>query len=1621
LDKQGDSLRRLIKGLDRDNDFVSRLLKAGLQRFYDVRLERLEKQKQNLPGELFVIQQELHNQTQDYLEKSTETLILIDQWERLVRLNGLLKELIKNLDGVDRVTRVGDLDVTGFHSMFNFSFSKYGLEQEMKMLDEFWSLAQDLPELRPLVTKIMFNTEMRDDSRQYLLVMSYIFSRPLSEILSVYGIELSEDQLKMMAGYFQELTDRRQTLLELSLQDDQYQPELRAKMQDLVSEFNRVLSFVEVGVRDKDKDVVEFAIKYPQLSQFGLQYYQQYPTEWKALIKTILQENNLSQELVLSMFGSINKYNQSAITYISNYFPLQFQIYSLNRLLFNTVVPKLDKVKEYVFKKENISEIEPFIIFRDAFLSNYFSSWEVNDYLLLAAKEIDVGFGNFVSEVYNLISDTGQWTRSEVIELLFKGFYLDPEISVLFDILTLKTIVDKLNSFGFQGIVVGKLISSLVKEYKDLDKFKAQIFAVLDSEYVKKYVESDSSATRKDQFIRKFIELLSEESNLTVQSWELLWRTLVTDPEIVLHKRFNLYFSRANQVGIFQGNDLEKQRKDLIEIVKETDLAYKEFEYKITHSLPIDSQDYDFYDYFLLSLDKGYLSDDDRNRESGGNYSRVTTALGVTTNGKSRGQVLEEVDHLIPSIEFKPFTGKFEFEAAEIVFTPSLETETELKSLIARVINKYDSVGEVMDEAIKAKMPQINKQMLEDLSSEDVTKRNLAEQHFVEEFNVPIGVVTANQKPEDKIENIQNLIYKSLLSDEEIDYLISLFFKQIGEDELRRYAEVVGFDNIAPMPLTDQEKAVLFEKLSEPNAVLGELLLSRSITEVMVAVTKSPAWKVFNRLADQRVKTESLAKANRNEVELVMARRNLLDLWQGQVSGTCFGGNPHYLAKNDNLITMRILYNGEIRGNVLFSIQGNKMIMIGFDPSVSLTSGLSEAKQKEFVDIVMSYIYKAAQLNDWQFLIAEPGNVGGISNRGAIGNYIISNYISDKAVEVTKEGPYCPCSGYVLKKAYQLPDKKIAELERAAEDLGAKNESFGATEADYHIDLTPPTMGLGLVPVQLLVEVGQKVVKFFQDKVLSVFQTKDIETQKAKDLEIIGQKANWLTRGLKVIFLPIHYLGRLPGVKQYIQFVKGGVRNYVDWGSEDLLFKNDTFSAGVIGSLLSSTLYNSVMAVTAFSIVASPTWMLALGGSENFLGFRPRYWMDDFPSLAGESFVYLSFMKFFGTFVNMVSEKLGFYAVINTSLDFWSSLITGFLTYFYWSGEELGWWVMGEGVASPTNVPRYALGLITGLVSSFEKIKYIPYGRFSVINSRILWENKRLLKNESISDKERMVRLAKIVGKKLSDVRQLIVLDNKVRRFFEDYGLVDLSYSQQDKDVLDRSFDEALMIIDELPELHVEALLSQDGDKQQLVEKMWADYRLRIALLSHSFPYNVRSARDRVFYDSQWQTIQNGELEYLPSGEIPKIDPWAIRLVIKFSEFYDKNFRKRRTQTDEVELNVEQEAEIKQTSVVEESSITLTGEVMLKLKIAPKTVSVRLADSAEEIVIKVPQVEGKVWEARDFLGLVEDELDKRGGDTRGNVAVKWLDYDRQWQITIIPFEYTRQLGSFEQPAMEQLN
>ena len=174
---------------------------------------------------------------------------------------------------------------------------------------------------------------------------------------------------------------------------------------------------------------------------------------------------------------------------------------------------------------------------------------------------------------------------------------------------------------------------------------------------------------------------------------------------------------------------------------------------------------------------------------------------------------------------------------------------------------------------------------------------------------------------------------------------------------------------------------------------LPDLAIDHKIEGAIKNIEKTDIWKVIKQINAHTEESKQVRARHQKTFTLVLAPRTLLDVWQGCVSGICLGDYPEHLSKRENIITVKMVKDGEMFGAALLMIQDGRAILISLNPSESFASSISRETEKQFVDEVMTGLAEIAKVNSWELLIGNPDEAGGLANRGGMKEYIVEKYI----------------------------------------------------------------------------------------------------------------------------------------------------------------------------------------------------------------------------------------------------------------------------------------------------------------------------------------------------------------------------------------------------------------------------------------------------------------------------------------------------------------------------------------------------------------------------------------------------------------------------------------------------
>jgi len=194
-----------------------------------------------------------------------------------------------------------------------------------------------------------------------------------------------------------------------------------------------------------------------------------------------------------------------------------------------------------------------------------------------------------------------------------------------------------------------------------------------------------------------------------------------------------------------------------------------------------------------------------------------------------------------------------------------------------------------------------------------------------------------------------------------------------------RYAE--QGENAAAGGLGPNEKNELFAHIREFDDYLQDYLAEQNLGSLAPRIRDSEAFKAITSVGVSIREGSGTLEKNMREMRLMFSPHyRMADAFFGRHAGECLGANV--LARKD-IVNATLFQNGYQAGGVLLlqrSIYGSKsLIVIGVDPSVSVTSGISGEKANEICHWMLSEVQAYAQENGYNLYITR--QAGGITNR----------------------------------------------------------------------------------------------------------------------------------------------------------------------------------------------------------------------------------------------------------------------------------------------------------------------------------------------------------------------------------------------------------------------------------------------------------------------------------------------------------------------------------------------------------------------------------------------------------------------------------------------------------------
>jgi len=620
-----------------------------------------------------------------------------------------------------------------------------------------------------------------------------------------------------------------------------------------------------------------------------------------------------------------------------------------------------------------------------------------------------------VPELIKLLSDSDSDVRRSVVEAL--GKIGEPAVPALIVALNDIDLNVGQNAADTLGKIGEPAVPALIESLKDIDSrtrlegdrvsidgndydVKNHIFIILNKigpdaqSAVPALIEtlkySMHDATETLNSIIPSLGSSIVEINPSEQGRKVIGEYFSKETETINKNRIYIYVDGLNKNAdsLNSITDDAKRWSAIKAVIKQADSDYLAFTGKAFYNEKVD--DYSNYVGLLASLD---TASDYNYKED---LADIAKELKISAEGKTTADLIKEIDSKIPNVQIKDqYIGSFNFQKRNVELKLPEDYELRLKTTFTGILNSQ----EVNLDSIKAKIADIE------------SKIDAMDPAYLKEQNIPAGLISQVEKDSAAKENIKRYLYKKIeLTPDETNGILLKVAERIDRPLIKKY--VSG-------KLSIDEKNLLIQKLSEAEIALEDELKTLQLSPLFAKLKGSDQWSVVKDIKINLIKINEAKIKAESKIELVFKEKNVLNLLQGKYSGTCFGDYPYDMARKETFV-VNILNDKDLAGSVLFAIQNNNLIMIGFDPSEALVSGLDEAKSHEFVDKVMESVDTFASRNNFKLLITD--QAGGLSNRG-LGNYIISKYADKKIVPVDKM-VFQPDFKYAVTSAFEAKQIK---------------------------------------------------------------------------------------------------------------------------------------------------------------------------------------------------------------------------------------------------------------------------------------------------------------------------------------------------------------------------------------------------------------------------------------------------------------------------------------------------------------------------------------------------------------------------------------------------------------------
>ncbi|MBW3014691.1 GNAT family N-acetyltransferase [Candidatus Woesearchaeota archaeon] len=498
-----------------------------------------------------------------------------------------------------------------------------------------------------------------------------------------------------------------------------------------------------------------------------------------------------------------------------------------------------------------------------------------------------------------------------------------------------------------------------------------------------------------------------------------------------------------------------KRKQEIIRIINEADKEYLEFQRAVLYNEPVAN--YPAYLYLLRSLDKEEFEEDWRDLRKAYMFAGIDFKdLGFT-------EAVALASEKITTFDFKESVKSFEFKTDEVQKSIPSQLNINLRNEFQVILlNKADvdardissklkGIEKFIDSAIaEENWDSIEKEFGVELSpgmrtpERRETIKNLIRNKKAEEFTPELEAridqmitngewdaleqeydiaISPGIRAKDKAENIKKLVRRKFELTKKEEYAILYkVLERFGMEEIEDFVN----DH-----MSNKRKTIFLTKLVEEGDIfLEDELTTLGLGEFFQKLKRDTnLWKLIMEVKNEFKSSEQVKTTK--TIELVFKKKNLLDLWQGKFSGTCFGDYPYDMAVEDILV-VKIIADGELRGSLLFYKQDNMLILIGFDPSQSLVATLDRGQRSNLMHEIMTKVYDFVEENNFDFLIST--QAGGLSNRGMFEEMILYHYATKDAVKVNPrtfqpQYQYTVTAPYIA-EARTPPPKTFEELRK---------------------------------------------------------------------------------------------------------------------------------------------------------------------------------------------------------------------------------------------------------------------------------------------------------------------------------------------------------------------------------------------------------------------------------------------------------------------------------------------------------------------------------------------------------------------------------------------------------------